>query len=789
MAIVDKHSTGTQLNLAAAWSGGAGPAPTSADLARWIATSNVSTTFTMGGSVTWGGIRYNDATGDSYFTNGTAVTLTLAGYADGGTTYFVDMSTAASGRLLATSGFTNANVTLAIGTASGVIDVASGAVFSHAGAMTGSGTVTKKGAGQWGCYVNSPSLTSPISLDGGSLGLGLNVTTAGTGHGSGRITMADGTSIVSASGTRYMVNPIAVRGNVTFSALGTSAVFNNAGTGATDGVDFDSTTREITITGAITMSAMLTGTAGFTKKGTGTWTISSTASKLSGNVQVDAGTLSFSSTVLANATVVPSTGTLSWSAGTTIGALSGSGNLSVGATLTVGSATANTIQNISATYSGALSGASAITKAGTGTWTLNGTSTHTGGFTISAGTLSAQSAGALGSSSTGAVTLASGATLDFQGSVNVLKTSTAINLQGGTVQNTSGDNTYTASTAPMTGSATTFKIDAGSLAFKPTVSGSVGIVKSASGTLRLDNAANTFTGTTTISAGTLEVLKLATLSANSSIGAPTLSGNGTISMAAGTTLKHVGANEVNTTDRIISGSAAGTLTIDSSGTGTSALTLSTTNSGAITPFATGNSTVVFTGANTVANTCARTLANPASSGTLAVTKSGSNTWNLTGTLSHTGTTTVTAGELQLGQTNRTISTAIAISGGTLSNSTNTVDAPSITMTGGTLTAPLTGTGTLTINSGSPATVQPNAATGSNAQTGAITVSASAVVRLVTPDAVDVSTAGNGRAIGNGDVTCAGTIRTATSSTSSQRGQARYKSLTLNSGARLEIGAA
>lgn len=433
----------------------------------------------------------------------------------------------------------------------------------------------------------------------------------------------------------------------------------------------------------------------------------------------------------------------------------------------------------------------AIAKTGVGRWALSGaTSTYTGGVTISVGTLVAKSNTAFGSSSAGAVTLASGATLELSGGITLNKASVALNLQGGTVKNLSGDNTYSGATAPLTGGATTFDVTAGSLTFNPTISSAtvLGIVKSSTGTLRLNNAANSYTGTTTVNGGTLEVLRLANLSANSSIGAPTTSVNGTIAMAAGSTLKHVGVNEASSTERIITIGAAGTLTIDSSGTGTSSLTLTTTNSGAITPFATGNSTVVFTGTNTVSNTCARTVANPATFGATSLTKSGTNTWSFTGTLSHTGTTTCTAGVLDLGSTNRTLTGALVVSGGTVQNSTNTLDAASVTMTGGTITAPLTGTAALTISSGT-ATLQPNAATGSNAQTGNISVSAGAVVRLVTPDAVNVETAGNGRAIGNGDVTCAGTIRTATSGTSNQRGQARYKSLTLNSGARLEIGAA
>ena len=431
-----------------------------------------------------------------------------------------------------------------------------------------------------------------------------------------------------------------------------------------------------------------------------------------------------------------------------------------------------------------------ITKTGSRRLTLSGANTYTGATTISGGTLSAQSNGALGSAATGAVILGSGTTLDIAGSVTVTKTSTAVNLQGGTVQNTSGANTYDAATSPMTGSGTTFKIDGGSLAWKPTVSGALGVTKTGTETLRFDNAVNTYTGTTTISGGVVEVLRLANLSTSSSLGAPTTSANGTISMAAGTTLRHVGANEANSTERIISGSSAGALTIESSGTGTSSLTLATTNSGAITPFSTGNSTIIFGGTNTVANTCARALANPASSGSTAVTKTGSNTWILTGALSHTGMTTLSGGELRLGQTNRTLSGGLTVTEGTLSNGTSTVAAV-VTMsnaspsTGGTITAELTGANNVTVSSGTHTFSPTNNA---NTLTSGATVAVASGATLQLYTGSSPATAGAGKVLGDAAVNVTGTLMT--SSAGAQRGQMRYGgNLTFAAGAVLSIGGA
>ncbi len=64
-----------------------------------------------------------------------------------------------------------------------------------------------------------------------------------------------------------------------------------------------------------------------------------------------------------------------------IGALAGSGNVSVSSSLNTGA------DNASTTFSGIISGAGGMNKTGTGTFTLTGNNSHTGGTGIAAGTL------------------------------------------------------------------------------------------------------------------------------------------------------------------------------------------------------------------------------------------------------------------------------------------------------------------------------------------------------------------------------------------------------------------
>jgi len=164
----------------------------------------------------------------------------------------------------------------------------------------------------------------------------------------------------------------------------------------------------------------------------------------------------------------------------------------------------------------------------------------------------------------------------------------------------------------------------------------ISLAKTSAGTWVLTNSSNSYSGTTTVTGGTLSVSSLANGGSNSNIGA---SSNDAVNLILnGGTLKYTGADV--STDRLFALSASST--IDASGTGA----LNFTNTGSM-GFNGGTAakTLTFTGSNTGNNTIAAAIGD--NSGATAITKSGPGTWVLAGLSSYTGVTTVNSGKLIL----------------------------------------------------------------------------------------------------------------------------------------------
>jgi autotransporter-associated beta strand protein len=130
-----------------------------------------------------------------------------------------------------------------------------------------------------------------------------------------------------------------------------------------------------------------------------------------------------------------------------------------------------------------------VLKSGSGTWTLTGNNSYTGGTTVSAGTLTLGNNLAMGAASGGLT--ANGGTLDLAGfspSVGVLAGA------AGTI------------TSSATAGIATLTTSFGSVAstFSGVITGPVSLAKAGAGTLAL-NAANTYTGGTSIIGGRLVV--------------------------------------------------------------------------------------------------------------------------------------------------------------------------------------------------------------------------------------------------------------------------------------------
>jgi autotransporter-associated beta strand protein len=187
-----------------------------------------------------------------------------------------------------------------------------------------------------------------------------------------------------------------------------------------------------------------------------------------------------------------------------------------------------------------------------------------------------------------------------------------------------------------------------------------GFLKNGTGTLILSGT-NTYTGTNTVAAGTLQIATIGIAGGNSNIGT-----NGTIHLGATTvagTLKYTGTGE--TTDKVIdlAGTTAGG-TIDQSG----ASGLLKFNS-AITATGTGSKTLTLQGSTGGSGEFAGAIAD-VGGGSISLTKAGSGTWTLSGANSYSGTTAVNSGILIL--TNASAlptANAMSLGGGTLRNST------------------------------------------------------------------------------------------------------------------------
>jgi autotransporter-associated beta strand protein len=283
------------------------------------------------------------------------------------------------------------------------------------------------------------------------------------------------------------------------------------------------------------------------------------------------------------------------------------------------------------------SAAIAVAKADAGTWILSGANLYTGGTTISGGTL--QFAKTNSMPATGTVTVGTGTTLavnaggtgEFTSATNGAGSIGGLlaGLGGrGAAVNYTGNVSLGIDTANASGGTMTY---AGSIT---NVGTTLALRKLGANTLVLDGN-NTYTGGTTISAGTLELVNGGSVAGNITNNA-TLSINRTDSSTLANAVSGSGALTK-------SGSGTATLTAAntySGGTTISAGTLELGNGGSVAGNITNNATL------SINRTDSSTLAN-AVSGSGALTKSGSGTATLTAANTYSGNTTVSEGALQL----------------------------------------------------------------------------------------------------------------------------------------------
>jgi autotransporter-associated beta strand protein len=323
---------------------------------------------------------------------------------------------------------------------------------TYSGNLSGSGTLTKTGAGTLVLSGNN-SVSGGVAINAGTL----SVSAANALGNSGSISFNGGTLQYNGTNT------------VDYSSRFSSA--------ADQQYSIDSNGR------AVTLSSGLASNGGsFTKIGNGTITLSG-ANTYDGGTTITGGILATSGNERladSGAVTIGSVARLRIGGNETIDSVSGAGSVNLQGHLTTGAS--------SSTYAGEFAGPGQLTKSGAGSFTLTGSSTHTGDTIVSGGTLVLANANALWSG--GVVNLQSGGTI----TVNQRTLIGTLDQNGGTVNGT-GELVATL-TATNSGSLNAVIADGPDFA--------AGILKRTSGTTTI-GAANTFTGAINLQGGTLQL--------------------------------------------------------------------------------------------------------------------------------------------------------------------------------------------------------------------------------------------------------------------------------------------
>jgi autotransporter-associated beta strand protein len=397
----------------------------------------------------------------------------------------------------------------------GRITQSGGGTLTLTGANTFSGgTTIAGGVVQVGNGGATGALGTGDTVDNGTLVFNRadNVTYAGAVSGSGSLVHLANSTLTLLGNNTYSGSTTVTVGTLLLGAGGTSGSLGS-GNVVVGG------TLAVNRSDALTLSGLISGTGGLSQIGTGTLTL------LGNNTYTGA-------TIIAG-------GTLQVGNGGTTGQL-GSGNVTNGGALSFNRSDLTGV-------SGVISGPGSLTQNGTGTLVLAANNTYSGSTTINAGTLQVGTGGTVGSLGTGAVvdngTLIFGRT-DQIVVANPISGSGAVQQAGGGVVILTGNNTYAGGTQINAG---TVQIGSGgtigslgtgattnngqlvlnrsdTLTVDSAISG-LGSVTQAGGGTAVLTANNTYSGTTVINSGTLQVGNGGT---TGTLGAGNVTNNGTL---------------------------------------------------------------------------------------------------------------------------------------------------------------------------------------------------------------------------------------------------------------------
>lgn len=594
-----------------------------------------------------------------------------------------------------------------VGGAGGFAGGGGGAAGALPGASGGPGGFGGGGGGGSGSGVNGGGTGGNGGFGGGGGGSGSGTGGNGGfggGAGSGSATGVGGGG-AALGGSIFIANGASLQISGT-SGIASSTIIGGTGanTGAARGQDIfimSSGTLHFNHTNTVTISGAIesdngagggsTSTGGIIMSGSGTLDLTGNTGAIlpyTGTTAFNGGTTKISS----DANLGLSSNTVSFNGG--ILELAAPITIPRSVTLNVGGGTIKT-DSINATFSGNISGANGgLTKIGAGTLNLSGTNSYSGGTTINEGTVAVVAPGAL--NPTGFLNLsASGAAFD-------------ISSAGGAV--TIGDLSGASASLLHLGAKSLNFGTSNSTSFLGNIDGNGGqLIKQGSGTITLSGI-NSYTGGTTLNAGTLQGTTTG-IQGNVSTNAGT---NLVFSQSSGGTY----SGNVSGSGALKSNITSGTLVLSGSNNYTGGTyVLSGTLQGNTTSIPTGISptTGVITSNSTIIefNQIANGTYSGVISGSGSLSKIGAGTLALTGLNSYLGSTTVSAGTLEVNTNSLPGNTVSVASGAILAFNQNTPGIYSGAVTGNGAFLKI-GSSTLTL-------------TGANSYSGGTTISAGTLI--------------------------------------------------------------
>ena len=409
-----------------------------------------------------------------------------------------------------------------------------------AGMATGAGTAVTGTGGTQGATLGSGSIDAATGVITRGAGKSTS-STAGVRMADGRAITAKNNINIFGAGTTGSGVEISGAAALSANVVGYTGNINIAGENTT------SSGAAVNISNALsTITALNIATLTSSGTGSGTSLVAAGNITVGGELQVEnpvAGTISgvIGGTGMlrkrggTGAGTLTLTGENTYTGGTTanggmlqVGNGGTTGTLGVGGAISVGAALSfkrsNTLE-----ISQNISGVGQISQIGTGTTILTGTNSYSGTTTVSSGGLQIGNSGTTGTLGAGAVSVASGANLSFKRSdtwtvANAISGAGNLTQEGSGTTVLTGTNTYTGTTTISAGAlqvgnggtsgtlGTGAVIDNSALIFNRSDSLTVAVAISGSGTLTQAGAGttiltgtNSYSGTTTISAGALQV--------------------------------------------------------------------------------------------------------------------------------------------------------------------------------------------------------------------------------------------------------------------------------------------